>query len=213
VCALGQNHSCYHNPAGTWFYACPVYDLTTGAVVGVNNVATKEQCLIPTIPEKRVCPMWPLPANTLVYLGAKPYGQGLDSSVRVRGSREWCAEAGHANASSDCHLEGWEPRLECELKIMGGCPIWQFSQDGGQTWRPCLQEAAEDAMSCDHFGDVRFRDDPQTPAFEGLAQCGSQRDDRGHPMAGLFTVAHGKGKVRACLPNGTGCSGPVDVDW
>jgi hypothetical protein len=184
-------------------------------VVGVNNVATKEQCVIPTIPEKRVCPMWPLPAGAQVYLGAKPYGQGVDSSVRVRGSREWCAAAGHANASADCHLEGWEPRLDCELKLLGGkCQIWQYSQDGGSTWKPCLQEAPDGAMSCDHFGDVRFRDDPNTAPFEGQpAVCGLQRDERGDPMAGIFIIAHGKGKVRACLPDGTGCSGPVDVDW
>jgi hypothetical protein len=209
VCGPGQNYGCYHDPGGGWVYACPVYN-SRGDVVGVENKPNAVDC--PPKPGPRICPMWPLPAGAMKYLGMKTYGQGHDTSLRVRGSKEWCAEAGHANASQDCHLEGWEPRLECELKIMGGCPIWQYSQDGGQTWKPCLQEGPQDGMSCDHFGDVKLRDDPQTPVFEGLAACGAQRDERGHPMAGLFAIVHGRGKVRACLPDGTGCSGPADVD-
>jgi len=96
------------------------------------------------------------------------------------------------------------------MLLIGGCPVWQFSGVGGTI--PCVDNQDAEA-SCDHFGNVEFRDDPKTPAFEGQpAACGLQRDEHG-PVAGFFMVAHGKGKVRACKPDGTvGCGPWVDVD-
>lgn len=125
----------------------------------------------------------------------------------MRGDLAFCQAIHGDVAVADCHLEGWPKRVECEMGLIGGCPVWQYRQPPDMTVHPARQVApSDDAMSADHFGSVEFRDDPITPAFEGQpAACGLQRDERGHPMAGFFTVAHGKGEVRACKPDGTGC--------
>jgi hypothetical protein len=158
------------------------------------------------------CPK-PLALGAYVYLNDKPYGQGFDSTPRVHGDPEFCRLI-HGVAINDCHLEGWPRRAQCEMELMHGCPIWQFTVDGGTTAQPCVDNHAARA-SCDHFGSVEYRDDPQTPTtgdsiwtlkgFEGRPlECGLQRNAYG-PMAGFFTVAHGVGYVRACQPNGAGC--------
>jgi len=162
-------------------------------------------------PRPSSCPK-PLALGASVYLNDKPYGQGFDSTPRVRGDPEFCRLI-HGVLIDDCHLEGWPKRTQCEMELMKGCPIWQFTVDG-VTVRPCVDDHSA-AASCDHFGSVQYRDDPQTPTtgdtiwnlkgFEGRPlECGLQRDSHG-PMAGFFTVAHGVGLVRACKPNGTGC--------
>lgn len=169
-------------------------------------------------PPASACPK-PLAAGAEVYLNDKPYGQGFDATVRVHGDPEFC-KAIHGVAIDDCHLEGWPSRVQCEMELIGGCPVWQFSRDEAVVI-PCVDD--QDALaSCDHFGSVEYRDDPKTPTtgdslktlqgFEGRPlACGLQRDIHG-PVAGFFTVAHGKGQVRACKPDGTGCGPwrPVD---
>lgn len=169
----------------------------------------------PTAPPVSACPR-PLAPGAEVYVAAKPWGQGQDSTIRVRGDAAFCEAVGGAGA--DCHLEGLPhaQRVACELEITGGCPIWQYRiASAPLLTRPCVQEASDPALSCDHFGSppADMRDDPQTPACEAKPeQCCSQRDPMGHPKAGYFTIAHGLGEVRACKPDGTGCSVWIGVD-
>jgi hypothetical protein len=111
----------------------------------------------------------------------------------------------HGVAVNDCHLEGWSKRSECEMELISGCPIWNYSVDGTKFSGRCLQ-APSDPASCDHFGDPVTRDDPKTPEFEGNPQeCGKQRDSAGDPTAGFFMVGHGDTYFQACKPDGTGC--------
>jgi hypothetical protein len=168
---------------------------------------TPEPTPTPVPTPASACPK-PLEPGAEVYLNAKLYGQGVDSTVRVRGDLAFC-QAIHGDAAvADCHLEGWAKRVECEMELLGGCPVWQYRQPPDTAVRACHQVEDDPArMSCDHFGDVVHRDDPLTPAFEGQpASCGLQRDELGHPAAGFFVVAHGAGEVRACRPDGQGCS-------
>lgn len=146
-----------------------------------------------------------------MYLNNKVHGQGLDSTVRVRGDKEFCFLI-HGVYDIDCHLEGWPNRALAEMELAKGCPVWEYKQ--GNEIRDCHQvENDESRMSCDHFGSVEYRDDPITAAFEGKPeQCGLQRDGQGNPKAGFWIVAHGKGQVRACLPSGMGCGPWVEVD-
>ena len=148
------------------------------------------------------CPK-PLAPGAYIIMKNKPYGHGQDSTVRVHGDVEFCRII-HGVSVNDCHLEGWPKRSECEMELLGGCPIWQYKSPQGDAFL-CQQEPAE--VSCDHFGNVEFRDDPRTPlVFEGQPkECGEQRDGRGDPMAGFFVIAHGKSELRACRPDGQGC--------
>lgn len=174
------------------------------------------------VPPGNICPK-ELAPSAYVYLNDKAYGNGFDSTVRVHGDTEFCRII-HGIAIDDCHLEGWPKKVECELKLTGGCNIWQYTTDVGTTIYPCNDD--QNALaSCDHFGDPIDRDDPQTPTsgdtldtlvgFEGKPkQCGLQRNQFG-PNAGYFTIAHGGPPgctsngpfwhVRACLPDGTNC--------
>ena len=200
----------------------PAPDRTSGAcpagqcVVGRTNTipsrplcgpcATKKPRPLPTFCPKRLAP------GAIVYLNDKPYGHGFDSTVRVKGDPEFCYLI-HGVWIDDCHLETWPKRVQCEMELMHGCAIWQYTTDG-TTVHGCFDDRAA-AASCDHFGSVGHQDDPQSPTtgdtiwnlkgFEGLPlECGLQRNAFG-PMAGFFTVAHGIGSVRACKPDGTGC--------
>jgi hypothetical protein len=157
------------------------------------------------------CPK-PLAPGAIVYLNDKPYGHGFDSTPRVKGDPEFCYLIHHVWIN-DCHLESWPTRTQCEMELMHGCPIWQYTVDG-TTIHGCFDDQAAPA-SCDHFGSVGYQDDPKTPTtgdtlwnlrgFEGRPlQCGLQRNAFG-PMAGFFTVAHGIGYVRACKPDKAGC--------
>jgi len=160
------------------------------------------------------CPK-PLAPEAEVYVNAKRYGNGVDSTVRVRGDREFCRLI-HGVDTNDCHLEGWPNRDRCERFIAGGCPVWRY-RSGTEQGR-CHDDRVTAAVSCDHFGDPVHRDDPQTPEFEGEPKaCGLQRDEFG-PMAGFFVMPQCPGAprecaVQACLPGDAGCSGFVIVDW
>jgi hypothetical protein len=189
-------------------------------VVGRTNVRASEPLCGPC-PARRLHPV-PPPAPTFcpkrlapgayVYLADKAYGHGFDSTPRVHGDPEFCYLIHHVQIN-DCHLESWPTRTQCELELMHGCPIWQYTADG-TTIHGCFDDS-QAAASCDHFGSVGYQDDPQTPTtgdtiwnlkgFEGRPlECGLQRNAHG-PMAGFFTVAHGIGNVRACKPDGTRC--------
>lgn len=147
-------------------------------------------------------------------MNAKVYGQGLDSTVRVRGDLAFCQAIHGPMVVPDCHLDGmpapWTT-LGCELELLGAsagkaqaCPVWRYRSKAQQG--PCSDDQSAE-MSCDHFGSSGGgRDDPKTPAFEGEPTvCGEQRDAFG-PMAGFFVVAHGLGEVQACRPDWGGCS-------
>lgn len=166
-------------------------------------VPTPTPTPVPTPTPGTACPKVPAP-GTYVYLNNKAYGQGWDSTVRVKGDSEFCRLI-HGVSVDDCHLEGWSKRSACEMELLGGCPIWQFTTNNGATIEPCVDDQSA-ACSCDHFGSVEYRDDPKThDVFEGQpVECGRQRDSHG-PIAGFFTVAHGAARIRACKPDGTAC--------
>jgi hypothetical protein len=192
---------------------CPEGQCVVGTTNSIPPRPICGQCRTPAPhPTPSHCPK-PLVPGAAVYLNDKPYGQGFDSTVRVHGDPAFCWLI-HGVWVNDCHLDGWPERVECEMELMRGCPIWQFTVDDGTTVEPCVDNQSAWA-SCDHFGSVEYRDDPQTPTtgetlgtlqgFEGRPLvCGLQRDAHG-PMAGFFTVAHGTGKVRACKPDRAGC--------
>lgn len=100
------------------------------------------------------------------------------------------------------------------------CPEWQWTTQSHPAPSACLQvdPFPTGGMSCDHFGSPGQIDDPHTPTFgdtieqmtgfEGAPkECAlpAQRESGTRPKAGFFTIAHGLGSVRACLPDGTGC--------
>lgn len=171
----------------------------------------------PTVPPVVSYLPKPLAPGAEVYLNNKKHGQGVDSTVRVRGDLKFCQliHGDGPNVGADCHLEGWPNRALAEMELADGCPVWQSRTAADPTPRRCSNGdngLGEAGISCDHFGSVEFRDDPQTPEFEGKpVECSKQFDQYG-PMAGFWVVAHGKGWVRACLPNGSGCGPWVEVD-
>lgn len=207
-CVEGQSCGCWHKPPGEeWqqFPPCP----------------TPTPTPVPTMPPPAIsaCPTMPLAEGARVYMVTKRYGQGLDSTVRVYGDPELCM-AVHGVQTQDCHLDGmpapWTT-VGCEMALLGAtvgkaeaCPIWQYRSGG---WAgPCVDDQGA-AMSCDHFGKAGGPfDDPKTPAFEGEPRvCGEQRGQYG-PIAGFFTIAHGKGEVRVCRPDGLECGTYLSVD-
>jgi len=170
----------------------------------------------PPVPAS-ACPK-PLAPGANLFMNAKAHGNGIDSTLRIEGDPELCMIV-HGVQTNNCHLESWPQRAACEMELAKGCPIWQYTMDPSpraSARGPCRQAQHPD-MSCDHYGDPTFRDDPLTPTrgttletlvgFEGQPlACGLQRDAAGDPMAGYFVIAHGLGFARACLPDGTGCS-------
>jgi hypothetical protein len=157
----------------------------------------------------------------------KYYGaRFVDSTVWIDGDREFCVAIHGEVATDRCHLEGWSKRLECELELLGlyadtdeACPIWQFKEGRQGAPQVCHDQRSGVPVSCDHFGNTQFRDDPQTPTtgdtletlqgFEGEPKvCGLDRDAYG-PRAGFGMVPHQDpgvvGFVRACRPDGDGC--------
>ena len=162
---------------------------------------------VPTPPPGDPCP--PLSPSVVLYLANGVQGHGQQTSPRIKGDPHACGLIspsdcgdGHCN---DCSFEGWPTRADCEIQLLGGCPVWQYRMSPTGPVFPCTQAPAE--FSCDHFGSPNAQDDPQTPQFEGLpAVCGLQRDANGDPTAGFFIVAHGLGQVHACFPGYTNCS-------
>lgn len=160
-------------------------------------------------PPATACPK-KLGEGARVYVNNRKHNQGFDSTVRVSGDPVFCFMI-HSVQTNDCHLEGWPLRTQCEMELLKGCPIWQFRTDSNPAPQQCHDNQNAE-ISCDHFGSVEFRDDPKTPAFEGQpVECGQQRDSFG-PNAGFFVVAHGKGQVRACRPDGLECGPFLGVD-
>jgi hypothetical protein len=178
---------------------------------------------------------FPLPTATLA-IRVSAYGQGFDSTLYVVGDSDLCNQI-HGVAVNKCHFEsdvwsGPNQRASYEMAVMGGarvgiagvgprCPVWQYTS-GSATIYPCHDD--QDALaSCDHFGRPQVIDDPKTPTtgetletlqgFEGEPkECGLMRDAFG-PYAGFFTIAHGKGSIRNCLPLDTAtCSTTLEFD-
>jgi hypothetical protein len=175
-----------------------------------------------------------------LYMRNARWNAGVDSTPRIRGDRELCEALHHVPVpNGDCHFDSdvWtspEQRPEYEMMVLAGarafpgpgktsglCPVWQY-RSGSETGR-CHDDRVSAAVSCDHFGNVTERDDPQTPdTFEGRPlQCGLQRDAFG-PYAGFFMVPQCPGggrecSVRACLPLEEGseatCAPWVAVTW
>ena len=110
--------------------------------------------VIPPNPPANNCPK-ALAPDSVVYMAENYYGQGIDSTVRVRGDSEFCFLI-HGVHTDDCHLEGWPKRAECEMELIFGCPVWEFSVDNGATVHFCNDN--HDALaSCDHFGNTIYR--------------------------------------------------------
>jgi hypothetical protein len=136
-----------------------------------------------------------------------PYG--VDSTVLVVGSVDYCRARGWTDGRASCAAagEGDPARFACEYAFAGGCPVWEWSTTDGASGSCSDDQTAR--LSCDHFGTPSNRDDPQTPTsiiagrpvgFEGLPlACGLQLDDHG-PKAGFFAIGHGDGAIRACTP-------------
>ena len=167
--------------------------------------------------------------GAVLSLNNKAYGKGFDSTLLVEGDPGLCLLL-HGQTVNKCHFDSAVftselQRAGYEMEVMGGarvgvtgvgprCPVWQYLS--GSVW-PCNDD--HDAIaSCDHFGRPQVIDDPKTPTtgdtllslqgFEGEPkECGLQRNEFG-PMAGFFTIAHGKAQIRACLPLDNTTCGP-----
>ncbi len=159
------------------------------------------------VPDNNLCPK-ELAPGAVVFLKNKAYGNGFDSSPRVKGDTEFCRLI-HGVAVDNCNLEGWSKRAECEYYLLGNnCPVWEYRSNGIIYF--CHDDKGAIA-SCDHYGDPVNRDDPQTPTtgdtletlkgFEGEPKvCGLHRDSFG-PYQGFFVIAHGKAEIRVCKPD------------
>jgi hypothetical protein len=142
-----------------------------------------------------------------LYINDKPAGHGFDSAPRVRNDEAFCKTVTGLDGVKDCSFEGLPNRAHCEMQVMGGCPVWEFQKPGEVRAYRCHDDQS-DWASCDHFGSPNAQDDPQTPDFEGQPlECGAQRWGI-RPDAGFFTVAHGVGNIRACIPNDLDNCGP-----
>lgn len=184
----------------------PIIDPCAGVACDPGYHCEKGNC-ISDIPVENVCPKI-LSENAVIYMNNKPYGNGFDATVRVKGDAEFCFLI-HGSSINDCHLEGWPKREECEYYLLdNNCPVWEYMSNG--TIYLCNDNHSAIA-SCDHFGNPAHRDDPQTPTtgdtlenlrgFEGEPKsCGLHRDSFG-PYQGYFIIAHGIGQVRACRPD------------
>lgn len=180
-------------------------------------------------------------ATASLYMRNHRYGNGIDSTPRIRGDRELCELLHHVPVpSGDCHFDsdvwtGKTQRADYEGLVLAGArhggvlpsaplgPVWEYRAGGQQ--RQCRQrEDGFDNTSCDHFGSayVDGRDDPKTPEFEGEPKwLANQRDEYG-PYAGFFMVPQTSGpgfgtQIRACIPGRLGdidtCGPWLQVDW
>jgi len=205
----------------------PPPDICAGVVCPAKEHCEGGVCVDdpPPPPPATWCPK-PLAAGATLKLRVKRYGNGVDSTVYVVGDPAFC-EAIHGQPNlPQCHLEGWQTRQACEIELMGGCQTWRYRS--GTEGGVCHDDRVDAAVSCDHFGSAgAAHDDPNTPTtgdtlatlqgFEGTPPaCGLQRDAYG-PNAGPWTMPQCTGgrscEVAACLPDGTGCSPYLTVDW
>lgn len=160
----------------------------------------------PTPDTSNPCPK-ELAPGAYVWINNKPAGHGFDSTPRVHGDPEFCFLI-HGVRINDCHLESWPKRYQCESKLIGGFPRWEYTVDKNVIY-PCHDD--QNALaSCDHFGTQPNQDDPKTKTtgdtlatlrgFEGRPlECGLQRNEFG-PNQCFFTVAHGNAYIRSCAP-------------
>jgi len=172
-----------------------------------NPTSNPNHCEIapdcPTPPEEPSCP-YELP-NADVRMGARHFGQGLDSTVKFCPGNDWCID--HTGKDQRCcppAPEGAEYETACnQVLLKQKCPSWEYNVD--VVWKPCISPQHPE-MSCDHFD----HDDPMTPnKYEGThPEC---LEDFNPVETGYWVVAHGKGLVRACTGDGI-CSNAVNVD-
>ena len=154
----------------------------------------------PPPPVVSQCPM-EIPAEGR-WINIKPYGQGYDSTPRVK-NQAYCERMTGIGGVPDCKAnpEG-SGNDACDTAFLGApCPIWEQSLDG-KNWGRCLPTPAD--ISCDHFEHWNERQ-PYT------GNC--QKNLEGSPVAGFFMIAHGKGFVRACNSDSTICSQSKAVDF
>lgn len=120
VCAPGQHHSCYHNPGSGWVYACPVYDLTTGGVVGVLNVESAEVCAKPTPipgpPPTQECVLSGEPS----VMSTQPNTLGTYVNAAMKRLRPHC-EVGGDCLINDYTRQSWQAAVNAELRKAGFC--------------------------------------------------------------------------------------------
>jgi len=168
------------------------------------------------------------------------YGNGLDATPRVSGDPNLCF-AIHGVVVNDCHFDNdkglWQydqQRADYEGMVLAGArdgqplpqhplgPVWQYKA-GGEQGR-CHDRREGVNTSCDHFGSAAsgWRDDPQTPQFEGRPSWLARQSDEYGPYAGWFMVPQTSGPtfgtlVRSCLPLAEGddatCGPWTLVDW
>lgn len=158
------------------------------------------QIVTPPPPVVSKCPI-PVPTEGR-WINRKPYGQGFDSTPRIR-NRAYCEKMTGIDGVTDCKVnpEG-SGQDACDTEFLDQpCPTWQFYNAG--KWEVCTPKP-HDVISCDHFDHYN-----EVPPYTG--NC--QKFPDGSPSGGFFTIAHGKGKIRACDKSGTVCSEPVDVDY
>lgn len=122
--------------------------------------------------------------GVVLYMRNARYGNGVDSTPRIRGDRELCEALHHVPVpNGDCHFDSdvWTDKLmraAYEGLVLAGArdglplpdaplgPIWQYKAQG-QLGR-CHDDQNHVNTSCDHFGSafVDGRDDPKTrPEF------------------------------------------------
>lgn len=159
------------------------------------------------------CP--PIDPAAHLRIPARPYGKkGAYTELIVLDSPTTCLALNPADPDpNNCHFEGWKTQQRCERYLIkkfgdgkGECPIWWARTPANGVFRCREDDPNGNSMSCDHFGSADKRDNPKTTEFEGKPEvCGLQRDDKGKPEAGFFTIVLGNGDYGASLP---GASAP-----
>lgn len=189
-------------------------------------------------PQPTVFPVrFPLP-SAAIYSRNHRYGNGLDSTLRIRGDRELCEALHHVPVpSGDCHFDSnvWTSPLQRPLyegMVYAGArhgqpvpaaplgPVWQYKAAG--EFGRCHDDQVRVNTSCDHFGNTSHRDDPKTKSvFEGEPQWLAAQSDEFGPYAGFFMVPQTSGptfgtQIRSCPPldeTDAACGPWVSVDW
>jgi hypothetical protein len=165
------------------------------------DTSSGPKCVQETPPPPVVskCPV-PIPLSAR-YINRKPYGQGWDSTPRVR-DKAYCEKMTGIEGVTDCKAnpEGSGQDV-CDEEFLGQpCPTWQ-AYYGGQ-WNFC--HPANGEITCDHYDHWN-----EQGSYSGICQ----KFPNGSPSGGFFMIAHGKGKVRACDKTASVCSEPIEVDY